>query len=93
MKQGFKRAIACNKYRSDITTQPENKNFDCVIDPTFRNINRLFLISFKNEDDDDFSRNSFNDYYMTLFEIKGFNGLIHNKPFFDQPRKKQTRSV
>ena len=35
----------------------------------------------------------FQDYYMPLVEIKDFNGLIHNKPFFDQPRKKQTRSV
>ena len=27
-------------------------------------------------------RNSFYDYYMPLAEIKGFNVLIDNKPFF-----------
>ena len=32
-------------------------------------------------------RNSFYDYYMPLAEIKGFNVLIDNKPFFGQPVK------
>ena len=26
-------------------------------------------------------------YYIPLTEIKGFNALINNKPFFDQPVK------
>ena len=30
-------------------------------------------------------RDSFNEYYMSLVEIKDFNVLIENKPFFDQP--------
>ena len=30
---------------------------------------------------------------MPLVQIKDFNVLIDNKPFFDQPVKKQTRSV
>ena len=32
-------------------------------------------------------RDSFNKYYMQLIEIKDFNALIDNKPFFDQPVK------
>ena len=28
-----------------------------------------------------------NIYYMPLVEIKDFNVLIYNKPFFDQPAK------
>ena len=46
IKEEFKRRISCNKYRSQITTQPQNNNSDCMIDPTFRNINRLFVLSF-----------------------------------------------
>ena len=34
------------------------------------------------------TRNSFDEYYMPLVEIKDFNALINNKPFFDQPVKK-----
>ena len=46
-KQEFKRTISWNKYRSEITTQFKNNNLDHMIDPTFRNINRLFVLSFK----------------------------------------------
>ena len=67
-------------------TKPRNDNLDYLIDPIFRNINRLFVLSFKNGDDDP-TRNSFNKYYMLLVEIKDFNALIDNKPFFDQPVK------
>ena len=52
IKQGFKRAISWNKYRSEITTQPKNNNLDYLIDPTFRNINTLFVLSFKNGNND-----------------------------------------
>ena len=44
IKQGFKRTISWNKYRSEITTYPKNNNLDYLIDPTFRNINRLFVL-------------------------------------------------
>ena len=66
--------------------------FGCVIliDLTFSNINRLFVLSFKNDAP---ARNSFDQYYMSLVEIKNFNTLIDNKPFLDQPVKKQTRSA
>ena len=86
IKQGFKRTISWNKYRSEITTQPKNNNLDYLIDPTFRNINRLFVLSFKNGDNDP-TRSSFDKYYMPLVEIKDFNALIDNKPFFDQSVK------
>ena len=57
-----------------------------MIDPTFRNINSLFVLSFKNGDDDP-TRNSFDEHYMPLIEIKDFHALIDKKPFFDQPVK------
>ena len=51
---------------------------------TFRNINRLFTLSFKNGHVDP-TRDSFDKYYITYVEIKDFNALIDNKTFFDQP--------
>ena len=85
IKQGFKRTISWNKYRSEITTQPKN-NLDYLIDPTFRNINRLFDLSFTNGNNDP-TRDSFDKYHVPLVEIRDFNALIDNKPFFDQPVK------
>ena len=49
-----------------------------MIDPTFRNIDRLFVQSFSAGENDP-TRNS--------LEIKDFNALIDNKTFFDQPVK------
>ena len=57
-----------------------------MIDPTFRNIDRLLAFSFKNSDDDP-TRNSSDEYYMPLVEIKNFNTFIDNKLPFVQPVK------
>ena len=57
-----------------------------MIDLAFRNINGLFALSFKNGDND-LTMKSFCKYYVPLVEIKDFNVLIDNKPFFDQPVK------
>ena len=87
IKQGFKTTISWNIYMSEITTQPKNNNLDYLIDAKFRNINRLFVLSFKNGDND-LTRGSFDKYYMPLVEIKDFNTLIDNKPFFGLTVKK-----
>ena len=92
IKPGFKRTIYWNKYTSEITTQLKNNNLNYLIDRKFRNINRLFVLSFKNGNNNP-ARGSFDIYYMLLVEIKDFNALIDSKPFFDQPVKKQTRNV
>ena len=57
-----------------------------MINPTSRSINRLSVLSFKNGIDNP-KRNSFNEYYMPLAEIKNFSALIDNKPLFDQSVK------
>ena len=62
IKQEFKRTISWNKHRSEITTQPRNNNIDYLIDPTLRNINRLFVFSFKNI----IAGESFHRYYISL---------------------------
>ena len=55
-----------------------------MTDPTFRNINRLFAYSFKDGDSDP-AKDFFDDYHIQLVEIKDFNALIGNKPFFISP--------
>ena len=71
IKQGFKRTISWNKYRSEIATQPKNNNLDYLINATFRNINRFFVLSLKNGNDNP-TGDSFDKYYMSLVEIKDF---------------------
>ena len=66
--------------------QSRNRNLDYMVDPTFRNINRLFVLSIK-KDDKDLTRDPRDKHYMPLVEIEDFNTLIDNKPLFDHPVK------
>ena len=93
LKLGFKRTIKWNKYRSQITIQPQNNNLNYLIDPTFTNVNRLFVLSFQriageNNTTKDY-RDSFSHYYVPNVEIKDFNVLIDGKSFFDLPVKNE----
>ena len=83
LKAGFRRTIKWNKYRSEISNQTKNNNLNYLIDPTFTNANRLFVLSFENED----HRTSFSKYYVPKVEIKDFNVLIDAEPFFEIPLK------
>ena len=82
LKSGFKRTIKWNKCRSQMTIQPQNNNLIYLIDPTFMNVNRLFVLSFPRNNNTD-SRYSFSNYYVPKVQIKDFNVLIDGKRFFE----------
>ena len=42
LKSGFHRTVKWNKYRSQMTIQPQNDNLIYLIDPTFTKVNRMF---------------------------------------------------
>ena len=66
-----------------MTNQTKTNYLNYLIDPTFNKVNRLFVLSFENEED----RTSFSKYYVPKVEIKDFNVLIDGKSFFDVPVK------
>ena len=66
-----------------MTNQVETNNLSYLMDPTFNKVNRLFVLSFKNEED----RTYFSKYYTPKVEIKAFNVLTDGKRFFDIPVK------
>ena len=78
LKSGFKRTIKWNKYRSEMTNQTKTNRLNYLIDPKFTKINRLFVLSFENEED----RTPFLKDYVPKVEIKDFNLLIDGKSFF-----------
>ena len=83
LKTGFKRTIKWNKHRSEMSNHTKNNNLNYLIDPTFTNVNRLFVLTFENKDD----RTSFSKYYLPKVEIKDFNVLIDGESFFEIPIK------
>ena len=86
LKTGFKRTIKWNKYRSQMSIQSQNNNLNYLIDPTFTNLNRLFVLSFPRNDNTD-SRYSFSGYYVPKVKVNDFNVLVDGKSFFDLPVK------
>ena len=52
-----------------------------MINPSFQGVNRLFVLSLKNEND----RTPHSTYYMPRVEIKDYNVTIDKKNFFDRP--------
>ena len=88
LKTGFKRTIKWNKYRSQMTVQLQNNNLNYLSDPTFTNVNRLFVLSFARTNAG-YKRDFFSHYYVPNVRIKDFNILIDGKSFFDLPVKNE----
>ena len=59
LKSGFKRTINWNKYQSNGKVFAKNSYLNYLINPGFQGVNRLFVLSFEDEDD----RTSHSPYY------------------------------
>ena len=76
-----------------MTIQPQNNNLSYLIDPTFTNVNRLFVLSFQriageNNTTKDYG-DSFSHYYVPNARIEAFNVLIDGESLFDLPVKNE----
>ena len=83
LKLGFKREIIWNKYRSQMTREAVNNNLNILIDPTFTNVNRLFVLAYRNAD----GRQSFSQFYFPRVMVKDYKVIIDKLAFFDLPIK------
>ena len=72
-----------------MSNENKNNNLNYLIDPTFSNVNRLFVLSFENEVD----RTSYFKYYLPSVEIKDYNVLIDGNAFFSIAYKKYRRNL
>ena len=84
LQSGFKGTINWNKYQSDPKTCAQNQYLNHLIDPSFQRVNKLFVLSFENEN----GRTSHPEYYLPKVEIREYNVKIDGKNVFDQPVKK-----
>ena len=81
LKSGFKRTIKWNEYESSVKTFAQNRYLNNLINPNFQGVNRLFVLSFENEND----RTSHSTYYLPKVEIKDYNVMTDRIKFFGQP--------
>ena len=62
-----------------MTAEAVNNNLIILIDPTFTNVNRLFVLAYQNADDGQF--------YLPNVMVKDYNVIIDKLAFFDLPIK------
>ena len=78
LNSGFKRLVTWNKYESSEKTFAESKYLNYLINPSFEEVKRLFVLSFENEND----RTSHLAYYFPKVKIKDYNVMIDGRHFF-----------
>ena len=84
LKTGIIVDFTWSKYRTQIINQTAANNLNYLIDPTFNNVNRLFVSAFASEE----GRSSFSKYYMPTVEIKDYNVILDGQtPFYEIPMK------
>ena len=82
LKSGFKRTNNWNKYQSSIKTYAKKKRYlNHLVDPSFQEVNKRFVLSFENEND----RTLHSTHYLTKVEIKDHNVMIDGKNVFNHP--------
>ena len=72
-----------------MSTEDINNNFNILIDPTFTNVNRLFVLAYQTADD----RQSFFEFYLPKVMIKDFNVIIDKLSFFELPIKMKKKHM
>ena len=87
LKSGFTREIKWNKYRSQMSTEAINNNLNILIDPIFTNVNRLFVLAYQSDVNNNDNRQSFSQFYLPRVMVKDFNVIIDKLAFFDLPTK------
>ena len=79
LKSGSKRATNWNKYKSKVSIEKPNENLDSLIDPTFQGVNRLFVLSFKNNT----HRTRHAWYFLYKVEINNYDVMADGQNFFN----------
>ena len=77
LKSDFKRTFDQNKYQPKDSQERPNQYLDILVDPSFQGVNRLFVLSFENEND----RAVQTEYYLLTVEIKDYNVVIDGRNF------------
>ena len=75
LKSNFKKKITWNKYESSIKTFAQNRYLIYLINLSFQEVNRLFVLSFENEND----RTSHLEYCLPKVETEDYNAKTDGK--------------
>ena len=85
--KGFQRSVYWNEYQTKEQTENANNNVLKYInlDPSFQGINRLFVMAYRRENNNQPQRNSQQKYYLPRIDLKKYNVIIDGRNFNDNP--------
>ena len=87
LKSGFKRKISWNKYLAKSELVAQNANLNYLIELSFQGVNRLFVLAFEHDNNNDW-RTSNKRCYIPNVEIKDYNEMIGEKKHIWSTSKK-----
>ena len=88
LNSGFQRTNNCNKHQSKIKIQTLATDLDYLIDPSFQEVNRLFVLSFENKD----ARAEYKRHFLPTAQIKHYIVTIDGQNFFNKPVKNDLKT-
>ena len=68
LKSGFKRTIKWNKYQPQVSVQSNNNDLNCLIDPTFANVDRLFVLSFERMEEGNIKKTTYILFHIIMYQ-------------------------
>ena len=95
LKEGFKRSVYWNEYKSKIEMKEADANNlkRFPLDASFQGVNRLFVLAFDdtNNGDNKVEIDSHRKYFLPRVDITNYNVLIDGRNFYDQPVNEQIK--
>ena len=87
--KGFQRSTYWNEYKTKEQNEDANANMFKYInlDPSFQGVNRLFVMAYSRENNNQRTRNGQRKYYLPSIDLKEYNVIIDGRNFYDNPIK------
>ena len=83
--KGFQRSISWNEYKiKEKTEDADASGSNINLDPSFRGVNRLFLMTY-NGAAGQATRDGQRKYYLPRVDLKKYNVIIDGRNFYDNP--------
>ena len=81
--EGFQRSTYWNEYKTKEQSEDANANATKYInlDPSFQGVNRLFVMAYTREDNNQPTRNGRKKYYLPRIDLKKYNVIVEDEIF------------
>ena len=83
----FQRSFYWNEYKTKgVTENADANNFKYIsLDPSFQGVNRLFIVAYSREDNNQPAKNGQQKYYLPRIDLNKYNVIIDGRNFYDNP--------